>query len=195
MALQPSSQPALVSVNQIILKITDATLHNHVLMHRALLVVRMSAPEQAQVPAGIPAAMPQPAPHKHEAPVDVIAIARVWCCHNRSNLARQIRRNPFVGIKNQDPWLADRQSLQRPVFLRCVVLKCMLDKIGFGSGCNLARAIRGARVDHKYFRSPPHALEAGRQIFFFIQSGYQHRNRCACAHFTTACNRAPKSRA
>src|SRR5437763_9574665 len=71
--------------------------------------------EEPQVPVWV-VGMTQPFPHEHEMAVDPVA-GDITCFRDRlRELLRGFRRQSFVRVENEDPVMAERQVLERPVF-------------------------------------------------------------------------------
>ena len=69
----------------------------------------------------------------------------------RKNGRDQLIVHPFIGIEMQLPWPGDGQVVDRPIALRAVVLKGVLDDGGSEPARELYGSVRAERVDDEDF--------------------------------------------
>ena len=72
-------------------------------------------PKEPQIPVRI-IGVPQPAAHEHEAAVDPISRRLARVRDRGPKLCLRLRRQDFVGIEDENPFVAERKVFQRPVF-------------------------------------------------------------------------------
>ena len=127
--------------------------------------------------------MPQPASHEHETTIDPVAgnIARVGDSFGEFRF--RLRRQDFVGIENENPFIAKLQVLERPVlFLRPGAVEFELHHFGAELLGNRDRTICALGIDDKNFVRPFHAVETAWQIHRFIFNWNDDGNRNARVH-------------
>ena len=114
-------EPAAVVVLHVVAQVADlalAAVDDHVLVDVALLVPRLAAAEEAQVPARVVAAMTDALAEEDEVAVDVKPVLRRLVLGRDANqLVAQLGRDHFVGVEDEDPRLRDAEVVQAPVLL------------------------------------------------------------------------------
>src|SRR6266567_8226866 len=142
----------------------------------------MRVPKKAKVPIRI-VGMPQPAPHEHETTIDPVTsnIACLGDCFVEFRF--RWRRQNLVGIENENPFVAKRQVLERPIlFLWPGAVEFELHHFGAEVLGDRDRAIRALGIDHENFVRPFHTVETARQIHRFIFNWNDDGNRNARVH-------------
>lgn len=80
------------------------------------LVVAQAVFEEAEIPVGKVGVL-QPTSHEHEATID--PVTRDWVLRiadDETNFLFGFRWQRFIGIENENPFVTERQVLERPVF-------------------------------------------------------------------------------
>src|SRR6476659_7100236 len=127
--------------------------------------------------------MPQPASHEHKAAIDPITRNVTRIRDGAGKLRLCFRRQDLVSIKNENPFVAKRQVLKRPIpFLWPGAVEFELHHFGTVFLGNRNRAIGALGIDHKNFVRPFHAIETARQICRFIFNWNDDGNRNARVH-------------
>ena len=152
------------------------------LRHGQTFVTTQSMAKQAKIPIRI-IRMAQPAPEKHETPVDPIADDIAGVRNRTGKLGLRFGRQNFIGIEDKHPIVLERKILDRPVLLfRPCPVEVELRDFGTVLLRDLSRAVGAVRIDHQNLVRPLHAFEATWQIFRFVLDRDQDRDRHSRSH-------------
>src|ERR1700704_4296978 len=107
--------------------------------------------KQAEVPIWV-IRMPKPAPHEHEMPVDPIPGDLTRVRNGTGKLFLRFRRQHFIRVENEDPFVPERKILERPIlFLWPGPVKLKLHDMRAIFPRDLDRVVRALRIDDEYF--------------------------------------------
>src|SRR5437660_1458294 len=126
-------------MQHVVLQVANTTVEHDVLVDLAVVVATQSVAKQAQIPAGVPTGVAYPGAEKNHASIQVVAIVSTGC-DGAFDLALQFRRDALVGVDDQHPVVAKRQSIQRPVLLTRVALERVLHNCSAMSASDLDRS-------------------------------------------------------
>src|SRR5690606_34187516 len=99
----------------------DWPVADHVLMDRPILVPSRSAAKQPQVPRRVETPVTYLLAEDEEHAVNVESAVLRLSLKSPRNLQSQLGGDPLVGVQNEDPLSCERDVLQRPVLLFCVI--------------------------------------------------------------------------
>src|SRR5438067_2382302 len=134
-------------------------------------------PEKTQVPIRV-IGMPEPFPHEHETPVDPITSELAGFRDGPGEFRFRFRRQDFVGIQDENPFVPEWQVLQGPVlFLGPGAVELKLHDLRPVLLRDLGRTIGALRIDHENFTGPANRVQATRQIASFVLYRDEDRNR------------------
>ena len=110
--------------------------------------------------------MLEPFAHKHETPVDPVAVGGVVRIRDDgAHFGLGGGFELFVGIENENPLVAEWEVLEGPVFLfGPSAIEIELHDFGTHRSGDVLRAIRARRINHKHLISPRDRRKATRQI-------------------------------
>src|SRR5262249_29802149 len=151
----------------------DRARHLDRLVHGALDETAAAAPEEAQLPVGPEAAVPDPLPTEEVAPRHAIAVVRPVGIEHAEDLLAQLGGHLLIGVEREDP-VAARLG-QTEVLLRREAGPGPRDHVVGELARDLHGLVVGERVDHDDLVRPGHALETGAQALLLVQRDHHDR--------------------
>ena len=99
-------QAAPVFMREQVLQIPGRPTADHVFVHEPVFVPQPPAFEETQIPTRVITAMPDAAAHEDQYAIDVKSVLGHFVrrpLDDGLNITAKLRRDRFVGVKNQDP--------------------------------------------------------------------------------------------
>src|SRR5450432_648364 len=122
--------------------------------------------------------MPKPPTHEHEVAIYPVAGDFTRVRYRSGKFVFGFRRQHFVGIEDEDPFVSKRKILQSPIlFFWPGPVELKLHDMGAVFPCNLKRAVRALRIDHEDLVGPFHGIQTFPQIRGFVLDGHENRDR------------------